>query len=269
QVDRSQSHGPCTVTTFLRQHVGTATNPPIYGVGDSPGTPPAGVSIDPPSLTATGGDFAASWTTDSTRASPQIVVSYHGSDPLLLGFATDWSIVASNDGGATNCGASATKPSTTIAVAKACVTAGGTFTVDVTFHYFLSNPSFSKIPVTGTAPKPIVAGDFTFTAAWNGTSGGKPRVAITTTAGDPPSAALDWTEVVTSSTSPGVTCGGANATPAAVGGSINVSVPRANCPVSVDPNNVTTWSVTISYHDPSGVSPDHTYPAIAVSGVQP
>jgi hypothetical protein len=27
--------------------------------------------------------------------------------------------------------------------------------------------------------------------------------------------------------------------------------------------------VTISYHDPSGVSPDHTYPAIAVSGVQP
>jgi Fibronectin type III domain len=264
-VDRTRYNGPCSVTVHLLQNTGTDTDPPYFGAGASPAVTSNSVSVTPPTLSTTAGDFAAAWTTDSTRANPEVVVSYHGT-PLL--FSNNWSLVVSNNAGVTNCGSSNSEPPETIRVNAACVAAGGTFTVHITFAYFLSHGDFT-VAVSGTAPKPVDPAAFTFTAAWNGTNGGKPLVAVTTTAGDPPSAALTWNEIVSASTSPGVVCGGATSTPASAGGSINVGVPRANCPVSVDPNNPTAWSVTISYHDPSGVSPDHTYPPVAVTGAYP
>jgi hypothetical protein len=263
-VDRTQFNGPCSITLHLLQNTGTVTDPPYFGAGASPPVSSGSMSIDPPTLSTTAGDFSAAWSTASTRANPLVVVSYHGS-PLVS--SNSWSLVASNNAGVTNCGSSSSEPPTTIRISAACVAAGGAFTVHITFNYFLSHGDFT-VAVTGTAPQPVDPASFTFTAAWNGTNAGTPLVAVTTTAGDPPSAGLTWNEVVTSSTSPGVACGGATSTPASAGGSINVGVPRANCPVSADPNNPTTWSVTISYHDPSGVSPDHSYP-VAVTGVQP
>ncbi len=260
-VDRAQYSGPCSVTVHLTQNTGTATDPPYFGAGASPAAGSGSVSIDPPTLTTTAGDFAAAWATDSSRSNPQVVVSYHGT-PLL--FSSNWSLVVSNNAGVTNCGSSTTEPPATIRVSATCLAAGGAFTVHITFRYFLSSGDFT-VAVTGTAPQPVTPGQFTFTAAWTGTSGGTPTVAITTTAGDPPSAGLQWVEVVTASTSTGA-CASASLTPAGANGSVSVGVPRAACP---DQPGVTTWAVTIGYHDPSGVSPDHTYPPITVSGVHP
>jgi hypothetical protein len=265
-VDRTVYSGPCYVSLHLVQNGNTDTDPPYFGAGASPAVNSGTAPIDSPSLTAGGGDFHASWVQPVTRSNRQVVVSYHGTDPLLL--SDTWSFVLSNDAGVTTCGSSASAPTTTIQVSAACVQDGGAFTVHVTFKYFLSSGDFT-VAVTGTAPKPVDPAQFTFTAAWSGTSGGQPKVEITTTAGDPPLDTLNWSEVVSANTSPGLSCGSATATPSSTGGSIDVIVPRATCPVSVDPNNPTAWSVTISYHDPSGVSPDHTYSPIAVTGARP
>ncbi|MEP7180195.1 MAG: hypothetical protein ABI775_14000, partial [Pseudonocardiales bacterium] len=261
-VDRLFHSGPCSVTIRLSQNTGTDTDPPYFGAGASPSASSGSVPIDPPTLTTTAGEFSAAWTTDSTRVNPQVVVSHHGTP---LQFSSNWSSVVSNNAGATNCGSSTSEPPTTIRVSAACVAAGGAFTVHITFKYFLSNGDFT-VAVTGTAPKPVDPAAFTFTAAWAG-SPATPQVTITTTAGDPPSAQLQWTEIVTSSTSPGITCGSANATPAAAGGAFPVTVVRSKCP-TVGGQTPTVWSVSITYHDPSGVSPDHTYTP-AISGVEP
>jgi len=260
-VDRTQYNGPCSVTIRLVQDRRTATNPSVFGADSSASATSGSVPVDPPSLTATGGDFSAAWTSDSTRGQPKILVSHRGT-PLL--FSNTWSLVVSNNAGVTNCGSSSTEPPTTIAVDKACVTAGGTFTVRITFNYFLSRGDFT-VAVTGTAPTPVNPAQFTFTAAWGGTAA-KPLVNITTTAGDPSSAGLSWTEVVTANTSPGVFCGSSRATPATAPGSIAVAVVRTTCPFIA---GQTVWAVTIGYTDPSGVSPPHNYPPIAVTGVEP
>jgi len=264
-IARATFNGPCTVTIALVQSAQGSTHPPVYGAGASPSATSAQFTIDPPALTTTPGDFSAAWSDQSTRGNPQIVVSYHGLDPLLLAFASDWSLIVSNNGGATTCGSSASKPTATITVDKACVKAGGTFTVTVSFTYFLSHPTY-PVTVSGTAPQPVDPAQFSFTAAWNGTSGGTPQVQIVTTAGDPPAASLAWTETVTASTSPGIDCGSSTASPARATGSIRVGVARASCPNQA---GITTWSVTISYTDPSGVSPPHTYGPIPVTGTQP
>ncbi|MFN2519223.1 MAG: fibronectin type III domain-containing protein [Jatrophihabitantaceae bacterium] len=264
-IARATFHGPCTVTIQLVQNAQGSTDPPFYGAGPSPSATSAQFTIDPPVLLgSTGGDFAAAWAADSTRGNPKIVVTYNNTDPLLLTFAADWSMIASNDGGTTNCGTSTSKPTATITVDKACVQAGGTFTVKITFRYFLSQPVYT-VAVAGTAPQPIDPAAFSFTAGWGGTAA-KPVVVIQTTKGDPTSASLSWTETVTASTSPSAVCGSAMTVPPKDPGSFTIGVKKTTCP---NVAGSTTWSVTISYHDPAGVSPDFTYPAIAVTGTEP
>lgn len=267
RIQRAQYNGPCTVSVQLIQDPRFVTDPPVYGAGASQRATSSPVEIDTPSLTGGENDFAAAWTDQSTRASPQVVVSYDGADPLLLTYATGWSMIVSNNAGTTSCGTSAIQPPAVIAVSQACTKAGGTFSVAISFGYFGRSFTY-RVAVSGTVPRPIDPAKINFVTKWNAALGPdkRPQVFVRTSGSlydDETLASLNWTETVTSSSSPRVVCGRGFAPPTA--GGINISVNPKSCPAKAKP--ATAWTVTISYTDP-GTDGAHTY-VRTVTGVEP
>jgi hypothetical protein len=216
--------------------------------------------VDAPSLTSTASDFAAEWA--GPPGHPSVVVSYRGADDLAAG-ARNWQLAVSN--GSSPCGsATADPPPVTIDIDKDCVKAGGTFAVGIDFTYF-GAPAHFDVPVGGSAPTPVDPADVSFTAAWNADAAA-PQVVLSYTGSAAPAELrpLDWTEVVTSSADPGVTCGSATANPA--GGDVAVSVDLTACP-PVDHGSTAAYRVEIAFTDPDyGKSGDYSY---AVSGSPP
>ena len=103
--------------------------------GPSAQTAGASVDISPPQVTTSQNDFAASFV-ESTRTSPQIAVSYHGSDDL--GFATNWTFTANN--GTRNCGSTRARPTAIIDVDPGCAGSTANWTVHITLQ-LLPEPS--------------------------------------------------------------------------------------------------------------------------------
>ncbi|HZZ96250.1 MAG TPA: fibronectin type III domain-containing protein [Jatrophihabitantaceae bacterium] len=266
-LSRFTYRGDCTVSIQLIQNSSTATNPPLYGAGPSAQTAGAPVTIPAPQVTSSRNDFAATFI-ESTRSSPQIAVSYHGNDNLA--FATNWSFVANN--GTRNCGSSTSAPTAIIDVDPAC--AGGTanWTVHVSYQYFLSSPDFT-IDVSGTAPEPIDPTQISFAGAWTGTAQ-DPEVEVQYSGsyGADALKTLNWTETVTSSLAPGVTCGSNDAIPQADGTGPQVKVDLSACPPSVVGTGTTlpvaaTYTLTVHYDDPSyGTSNDYS---VTITGSPP
>jgi hypothetical protein len=246
-VDRTTYYGNCTVTVQLGQDAKTATNPPVYGAGSSRAVTSPPVELDPPTLTTTASDFSAQWA--GPPGKPTVVVSYHGADDFADG-ARDWQLSIGN--GSADCGAADDNPPpATIEIDKSCVKAGGTFTVDIGFTYF-GVPAHFDVPVGGTAPSPVDPAKISFSAAWDATS---PQVELTYsgTVAPPDLRPLDWSEIVTSSADPGVTCGSGTANPA--DGAIEVAVDLAACPPAG-----ASYTVEISFTDPNyGQTGDYTY----------
>jgi hypothetical protein len=253
-VDRVTYNGPCTVTVQLTQNAATATGPPLYGAGPSKAVTSGTVQVDVPSLTSTAGDFAAMWS--GTNGHPTVVVSYHGADDLGAG-AANWQMTVSN--GTSTCGsADGNPPPATIAVDNGCVQTGGTFTVGIDFSYFGVAHAHFDVPVGGDAPSPVDPAKISFTAAWNNDPA-LPQVDLTYTGSADLAqlAPLDWTETVTSSASPGVTCGRGTANPADSPPRIDVDL--SACPSQVG-NAAAVYTVEITFTDPDyGRTGDYTY----------
>jgi hypothetical protein len=106
-----------------------------------------------------------------------------------------------------------------------------------------------------------------FTAQWNDNPDA-PQILIDYTGTQPPGplAALDWTEVVTSSAAPGVACATEHDSPGA--GTVRISDVLTACPATPDPAGaLPTYSVDISFTDPNyGRTGDYPTP---VSGTPP
>jgi hypothetical protein len=246
-VNRATFNGPCAVSVQLVQNPSTATNPPLFGAGTSKPATSQEVQIDPPSLTSTASDFTAQWA--GTNGQPTVIVSYHGGDDLGGG-ARNWQMTLSNGSGP--CGiATDNPPPATIDVDKSCIKQGGTFTVAIEYTYFLISHAHFDVPVNGNAPSPIDPTTISFDAAWN-TNAALPQVDLTYT-GSAELAALaplDWTEVVTSSVSPGVTCGSETDNPADSPPRINVDL-TACPPLAADGTTKAEYTVTIAFTDPN------------------
>lgn len=262
-VNRVVYNGPCTVTIQLVQDPRTATTPPLFGAGTSRASTSGAVQVDPPSLTSTASDFSAQWGGSNGR--PTVVVSYSGGDDLPAG-ARNWSMSVSN--GTATCGtATDNPPPATIDVDKNCVKSGGTFTVSIDYSYFLLSHAHFDVPVGGSAPSPVDPSQLSFTASWN-TTPALPQVDVTYTgsAGQlPVMGTLSFTEVVTSSASPNVTCGSGTANPADSPPRIDVDLTA--CPPTATDGTAATYTVTISFTDPNyGETGNY---AITVAGTPP
>ena len=261
-VDRVTFNGPCTVTIQLVQNADTATRPPLYGAGASRSTTSGQLQLDPPSLTSTASDFDAQW--GGSPGHPTVVVSYHGGDDLGDG-ARNWHIgVWDGDSG---CGtADGNPPPVTIDVDKLCIKHGGTFTVAIDYTYFALAHAHFDVPVGGTAPSPVDPADISFTANWNDNPA-LPQVDLTYTgSADLASIApLDFTETVTSSSAPGVTCGSATDNPADAPPRIDVDL--TTCPPTATDGSTAVYTVTISFTDPNyGQTGNYAY---TVQGTPP
>jgi len=79
---------------------------------------------------------------------------------------------------------------------------------------------------------------------------------------------LSWTQVVSASTSPGVTCNISSVTPTTGASGADISISKARCPSVAGPPP-TTWTVTINYTASDGVSPPSNNGPIPVTGVEP
>lgn len=247
----------CQVTVQLAQDPRTVTDPPLYGAGYSRAATSSSFAIPPPSLTSTGSDFTAQWAGSSGQ--PQIVVSYHGGDPLSG--ASDWQMSVANGSG-TTCGTSASAPPATIDVDKNCVRSGGSFTVDITYRYFLVAEAHFVVPVGGTAPQPVDPAKISFTAAWNDNAQ-LPQVDLTYTGTEDPGslASLSWTETVSSGA---VSCGSSTDNPG--NSSARITVDLTTCPPVVA-GKPAVYTVAISFTDPTyGESGNYGY---TVSGTPP
>jgi hypothetical protein len=251
------SGSDCQVTVQLAQDPRTATDPPLYGAGYSRTATSSSFVIPPPSLTSTESDFSAQWS--GSNGQPQIVVSYHGGDPLSG--ASDWQMSVGNGSGS-SCGTAASAPPTTIDVDKSCVRAGGTFTVDITYRYFLLAQAHFVVTVGGNAPQPVDPTKISFSAAWNDNPQ-LPQVDLTYTGTEDPSSlsALSWTETVSSGTT---TCGTANDDPG--NSTARITVDLTACPPTVD-GKPAGYTVDISFTDPNyGQTGNYSY---AVTGTPP
>ena len=261
-VDRTVYRGPCTVSLQLAQNPQTATDPPLYGAGTSAARTSPSVQIDPPSITATASDFQAEWA--GSNGNPSVVVSYHGADDLAG--ARNWQITLSR--GADSCGSTSTAPPATIDVQKSCIAQGeGAFSVHIEYDYFVVSHASFDVPVTGDAPSPIDPTQLSFTAEWNDNPA-QPLILIDYTGSEPAGALapLDWTEVVTSSGSPGVVCATQHDDPGAA--TVRISDVLSTCPATPDlTGELPTYSVELSFTDPNyGRTGDYPTP---VTGTPP
>lgn len=244
-VDRGIYNGGCTVTVQLAQDPRTSTNPPLYGAGSSRAVTSDPVSIPPPSLTTSAGDFDAAWGGSADHST--VVVTYHGGDDLSG--ASDWRMTVSN--GSTTCGAeTGDPPPVTIDVDNGCVRAGSSDTVTIDYRYFGVADAHFVVSIGGTIPTPVDPTKISFSAAWNDDPK-LPQVDVTYTGSEPASALspLAWTETVTSSGSPGVAC---TATDDGNPGesSVRIDVDLTACPPTVD-GAASVYTVHISFTDPN------------------
>ena len=262
QVDRTIYRGPCTVTLALAQDPRTVTDPPLYGAGTSSARTSPQFQIDPPSITSTSSDFQAQWA--GTNGNPTVVVSYHGADDLSG--ARNWQITLNR--GSDTCGTTSDAPPATITVNKDCVARGdGNYSVHIEYDYFVVAHAAFDVPVSGDAPSPIDPSKLSFTAQWNDNPDA-PQVLVDYTGTEPAGAlaALDWTEVVTSSASPGVACVTEHEDPGAA--TLRISDVLTTCPATLQPDGeLPTYSVELSFTDPNyGRSGDYPTP---VTGTPP
>jgi hypothetical protein len=266
-VDRFTYNGNCTVTIQLKQNAGTATNPPLYGAGFSAEVTSASFTIPPPTPSTTKNDFTAGFV-QTSRTSPEIAVSYRGGDNLA--FASNWSFVANN--GSRNCGSTNSAPTAIINVDPSCAGPNTTWTVHLSYQYFLTHPDFT-IDVSGTAPQPVDPDKMSFAGAWTG-SAANPQVQVQYSGSYDSDTlkTLNWTETVTSDLSPGVTCGQDDAVPQADGTGPQISVDLTTCPASTVPTGTeppvaATYTLTVHFDDPNyGTSHDYT---VTISGSPP
>jgi hypothetical protein len=261
-VDRTLYRGPCTVTLQLAQDARTITDPPLYGAGTSAARTSPAVQIDPPSITSTADDFQAQWA--GTNGNPTVVIGYHGNDDLSG--ARNWQLQLTRGGDA--CGGASSAPPVTIDVNKDCVAQGtGAWTVHIDYDYFVVSHASFDVPVAGDAPSPVDPSQLSFAAQWNADASA-PQILINYTGPAPPGplAALDWTEVVTSSASPGVVCATGHDNPGAA--TVRIADVLSTCPATPDSTGaLPTYSVDISFTDPNyGVTGDFPTP---VTGTPP
>jgi hypothetical protein len=261
-VDRTVYRGPCTVALQLAQDPGTVTDPPLYGAGTSALRTSPAVQIDPPSITSGPGDFLAQWA--GSTSEPTVIVSYHGGDDLAG--ARNWQLTLSR--GSDSCGAVSAAPPATIEVQKTCIAHGdGPFSVHIEYDYFLVSHASFDVPVAGAAPSPIDPAKLSFAAQWN-ENPALPQVVVAYTGAEPAAAlgALDWTEIVTSSASPGVVCATDHDNPGSA--TVRIADVLTACPATPGlTGELPTYSVEISFTDPNyGRTGDYPTP---VSGVPP
>ena len=266
----NSASSPCTVTGELVQNAATALTPPLYGAGPSPAATSSAVPIDVPTLDTAEKDFTASWVGGAPAGSPEIAVSYSGSDDLLATYGRDWTLVASTDSNP-DCGSSSDSPAgspAVIAVDHSCVSSSATWSVAIRFSFFGATGSYS-IAVSGTKPAPVDPSKLSFAAVWpanpNPTS---PQVQLQYSGpyDDAVLSALDWTITVTSNGSPGVTCGSSTGYPRADGSGPNIGVDLSACPATTG-LLVSSYSVHLQFTDPDyGASGSYT---VTVSGTAP
>ncbi|MDT4911137.1 MAG: hypothetical protein QOC66_265 [Pseudonocardiales bacterium] len=242
-ISRVDTNGDdCQVTIQLAQDSRTATDPPLYGAGYSHAVSSSTFTIPPPSLTSTDSDFTAQWA--GTTGQPQIVVAYHGGDPLSG--ASNWQMTVSNPSDS-DCGSATDPPPTTIDVDKSCVKAGGPFTVDISYRYFVLGQAHFTVAVGGTAPQPVDPAKISFTAAWN-TNPQLPQVDLTYTGSEDAAslAPLEWTETVKSGAT---VCATENDNPAT--SSARIDVDLTTCPPTATDGTASVYTVDISFTDPN------------------
>src|SRR3954451_18585335 len=262
-VDRTVFRGPCTVVLQLAQDPRTATDPPLYGAGTSRARTSPTFQIDPPSITSTADDFQAQW--GGTNENPTVVVTYHGSDDLSG--AHGWQLTLSRGG--VGCGnAQNDAPPVTIDVDKSCIADGdGAYSVHIQYTYFLVSHAQFDVPVAGQAASAVDPSQLSFTAQWNDNPQ-MPQVLLDYTGSEPPNslAPLDWTEMVTSTGSPGVVCASDHDTPG--NATIRIADVLAACPAIAGPDGeLPSYSVEVSFTDPNyGQTGDYPTP---VSGTPP
>ena len=243
-VDRTLISGSCQVDLVLEQHASTATTPvPLFGSGNSPQGSES-VQVDPPTITTTQNDFSAHWT--GGYPDPQIAVSYSGLDQLAV-FADSWQVTASN-ASSSDCNASADNsgPASTIAVKPTCVNAGSAFAVSISYTY-LGQPQIFSISVQGNPPNPVTSSAVGFSAVWGGTAlAPEVDLSYTGSAARSDLQNLNWTETVTSN---GATCGSATDNPGY--GDPSIDVDYSACPVTDGNGDANTFTVTVTYTDPT------------------
>lgn len=266
----NSASAPCTVSAALAQDSATALDPPLYGAGPSAAVTSAPVTIDVPVLETAATDFTASWVADAPAGKPEIAVSYTGSDATLASYAHDWSLVAGTDA-STTCGSSNASPAmapVTIDVDHRCVAGAATWSVSVAFGYFGQSASYT-IPVSGAKPVPVDPTQMSFGAVWTAGSTIKDaqvQLQYTGPYSDATLAALQWSATVTSSLSPGVTCGSSVGYPQASGHGPNITVDLSACPPTTG-TQVASYTVQLNYTDPNyGSTGSYT---IAVTGAAP
>jgi hypothetical protein len=262
-IDRTQfnSHGQaCIVHIALVQNSGTVTDPPLYGDGTTSPDAQVGVSIDVPSLTAGLDDFNATWNSSAAPGHPQVNVAYAGGDDKFLEHANNWQILISNDGGTTRCGASysdlsPSNPAVVIDVDRDCITAGGTFTAKIDFNFYGDHDTFTE-PVAGSAPTPVDANQFNFTAEFTHPLPviGKPEVRVEYSGPYDQETlnSLRWDYAVTSDQSPGVECQIKRdySAPGADGSGPDIALDYQRCPTVVN-GTAAIYTLTVSFTDPN------------------
>jgi hypothetical protein len=262
-IDRTTYNGPCTVTVQLLQDAQTATTPPLFGAGRSAAVTSGELQLGPPSLTASASDFSARW--GGTNQQPIVVVGYSGSVDLA-GQARNMALIVSN--GDRSCGSKIDNPPpTTIDVDRSCLKPDAPFTVTIDYDYALTAHAHFQLPVTGVEPGPGDLSRLTFAATWN-TPPSRPQVDVTYTGPSDELAVLGtlaWSEVVTSSAAPGITCGSSTANPA--GSPARVDVDLAACPPGGPHGARARYTVTVSFTDPDD-GETGSY-AVAVAGTPP
>jgi hypothetical protein len=265
-IQRTVYNGDCTVTIGL---VEDGSAPLYFGGQPSPTTASASFHIDAPVYQPTSSDFTAAWL--SQRA-PAVSVSTNNS--LAQQFGDNWQFQLS-DGGNPDCGTvTGQAPPVAIPVSDACKSALSdsttTWTVSISFTFF-GQPRATSAEVSGTAPQPIDPTRISFTGQWgSSTDNGQNPIQITYqgTYDNSVLSSLTWSERVTSSASPDVTCASATTTPDA-NTPFTIDVDPATCPTTPPPGSDTppTFTVTISYDDPN-YSTTHDY-TITVGGTPP
>lgn len=239
-VERAVYNGSCTLTAQLVQNAQTATDPPVFG---APPSPPASteVTLDPPSANVTQSDFDAAWSGEA--GSPAVTIDYDNADPLLVTYATNWSLTVTNDGGATRCASASKPPPAQLAVDRGCIKTGGDFLAVVAFRYFDKAYSFA-VEVSGVAPAPLKLTADDFATHWEPklAADGNARLTLTYTGtADLAAGGTDWREVVRNPSQR--SCGALQTVPTADG--LTLVVDRA-C-LSKTPSS--GWTVRVGYTD--------------------
>ena len=267
--DYNSLDNSCSVRIALVQNQDTVTNPPLYGDGTHSGYAQAGVSIDPPSLTAGPDDFHATWNSSASPGHPQVNASYSGGDDRFLRHASNWYTLISNDGGTTRCGASSAElsPATVIDISKDCVKAGGTFTATISFTFYKDRKTFTET-VTGSAPTPVDPTKMSFTAEFVHPllHRAEVRVHYHGDYDQETLSSLHWTYSITSDQSPGVEClqAGPHPDPYATGEGPDLDPVYDRCPPTVN-GTVAIYTLHVSFTDPNYGVTGGPYDAVAGS----